>query len=186
MRLSPIYMLCYNAMQRNQRQRTVAVMKKSVFSTISSSPTENPFKHYVMTERAAHVEWAKLLSVSPRAGMLLHHLVACMGDKNAVVISQSVLANIMGCSVETVKRAVRVLVKERWIQVVKIGKGKEVAYVVNSRVAWGQPRNQLQLSVFSASIVADYREQDEKLLGQGELKRIPTTAFYTEKYNQAA
>lgn len=60
----------------------------------------------------------------PRAAALAHHLVAQMGHQNAVVVSQAVLAKLMGCSVETVKRAVRDLVAERWIQVVRIGKGK--------------------------------------------------------------
>jgi DNA-binding transcriptional MocR family regulator len=91
-----------------------------------------------------------------------------------VVVPQSVLAKMMGRSVDTVQRAIKDLVAERWISVVRLGRGKEAAYVVNDRVAWGQPRDQLQLSVFSAAVVADYDDQDEALLGHGELRRIPT------------
>ena len=46
--------------------------------------------------------------------------------------------------------------------------------MVNDRVAWGQPRDQLRLSVFSAAVVADHDDQDEALLGHGDLRRIPT------------
>ena len=66
------------------------------------------------------------------------------------------------------------LVAESWIQVVRIGKGKEVAYVVNDRVAWGQSRDQLRLSVFSAMVVADLDDQDPAVIDAANLRKIPT------------
>ncbi len=129
---------------------------------------------WVQTERKAHEAWAKLISRKPRAAELLHHLVAQMGEQNAVVIPQKVLAQLMGRSLPTVERAVRDLVSERWIQVIRLGKGKEAAYVVNDRVAWGQPRDQLRLSVFSATVVADLADQDTASLDHVDLRRIPT------------
>jgi hypothetical protein len=129
---------------------------------------------WVQTERKAHEAWAKLISRKPRAAELLHHLVAQMGDQNAVVIPQKVLAQLMNRSLPTVERAVRDLVAERWIQVVRLGKGKEAAYVVNDRVAWGQPRDQLRLSAFSATVVADLEDQDTASLDHADLRRIPT------------
>lgn len=143
-----------------------------------SSNIGAPLKHvagqWVQTERKTHEAWARLVMQKPRAAALAHHLVAQMGHQNAVVISQTILAKLMGCSVETVKRAVRDLVAEKWISVVRIGRGKEAAYVVNDRVAWGQPRNELCLSVFSATVVVDHDDQDDALLGHGDLRRIPT------------
>jgi hypothetical protein len=47
------------------------------------------------------------------------------------------------------------------------------AYVVNDRVAWGQPRDQLRLSAFSATVVADIEDQDTAALDNVELRRIP-------------
>lgn len=130
---------------------------------------------WVQTERAAHEAWAGLIARKPRAAMLLHHLVANMGSQNAVVVSQKTLAKLMGCSHRTVQYAVSDLVAERWISVVKLnGPGTVAAYVVNDRVAWGQPRDQLRLSVFSAAVVADHQDQDDALLGHGDLRRIPT------------
>lgn len=142
-------------------------------------PIGTPARHrpsqWVQTERKAHEAWAGLISRKPRAAELLHHLVAQMGHQNAVVVSQKTLAQITGRSVETVKRAVRDLVAERWVSVVKLnGPGTVNAYVVNDRVAWGQPRDQLRLSVFSATVVADADDQDEAFLGHGDLRRIPT------------
>ena len=108
------------------------------------------------------------------AAMLLHHLVAQMGNQNAVVVSQKTLAKLLGVNERTIRRAVADLVAEQWISVLKLnGPGTVSAYVVNDRVAWGQPRDQLRLSVFSAAVVADFDDQEEELLGHGNLRRIP-------------
>lgn len=137
-------------------------------------PTKNKPGQWVQTERKTHEAWAKLIGRKPRAAALAHLLCAHMGHQNAVVISQATLAKLMGCSVETIKRAVRDLVAERWVSVVRLGKGKEAAYVVNDRVGWAQARDQLRLSVFSAAVVADFDDQEEALLGNGDMRRIPT------------
>ena len=137
-------------------------------------PAKHKAGHWVQTERAAHEAWANLIARKPRAAQLLHHLVAQMGHQNAVVVSQKVLAQLMGVDTRTVSRSVAVLVEEHWVQVVRIGKGKEAAYVVNDRVAWGQPRDQLRLSTFSATVIADFDDQESDALEHRELRRIPT------------
>lgn len=139
------------------------------------TPAKNKQGHWVQTERKAHEAWASLIGRKPRAAALLHNLVAQMGHQNAVMVSQKTLAKLMGSSLDTIKRALRDLEAERWIQVVKMnGPGTVAAYVVNDRVAWGQPRDQLMLSVFSANVVADAEDQDPLTLEHGELRRIPT------------
>lgn len=129
---------------------------------------------WVQTERKAHEAWAQLISRKPRAAEALHYLVAHMGSQNAVVMPQKVLATLMGRSVDTVQRAIRDLAAERWIQVVRLGKGKEAAYVINDQVAWGQARDQLRLSVFSATVIADAEDQDALTLDEAVLRRLPT------------
>jgi len=139
-----------------------------------------PVKHkpgqWVQTERKAHEAWARLIARRPRAAELLHHLVANMGHQNAVIVPQKVLAQLMGRSVDTVQRAIRDLIAEQWIQVVKLnGPGTVSAYIINSRVAWGEARADMpRLSVFSATVVADYDDQDTTTLEKTELRRIPT------------
>ena len=101
----------------------------------------------------------------------MHYMCAYMGDQNALVISQAVLAKRLGVSTRTVATAISDLAASQWIQVVRLGKGKECAYVVNDRVAWDKPRGKLNLSLFSAQVVADADDQDE--LEGPDLKRIP-------------
>lgn len=138
------------------------------------TPAATKYGAWVQTERKAHEAWANLLTRKPRAGVLLHHLVANMGHQNAVVISQKTLAKLMGVTDRTVRTAVSDLVAERWIQVVKLnGPGSVSAYIVNDRVAWGQPRGELVLSVFSAAVVADKEDQDPATMDSTDLRRIP-------------
>lgn len=145
-----------------------------------SAPPEigAPAKHkpgqWVQTERKAHEAWAKFCLRKPTASALLHHLVAQMGHQNAVVIPQKVLAQLLGVTDRTIRTAIADLVAERWIQIVRLGKGKEAAYVVNDRVAWGQSRGDLCLSVFSATVVASIEDQDTATLDHADLRRIPT------------
>jgi hypothetical protein len=129
---------------------------------------------WVQTERKAHEAWANLIARKPRAAMLLHHLVAKMGDQNAVVISQKTLCKILGVGMRTVQYAVAILVTERWVQVIKLnGPGTVSAYIVNDRVAWGQSRDQLKLSVFSANVVADIDDQELNSIEEIALRKIP-------------
>lgn len=150
-------------------------MKNPSTPPIIGTSADNKPGQWVQTERKAHEDWAALIGRKPKAAALLHHLVAKMGQQNAVVISQKTLSLLMGCSLDTVQRALRVLVDERWIQIVKMnGPGTVAAYVVNDRVAWGQPRDQLRLSVFSATVVANSDEQDAHTLENVALRRIPS------------
>lgn len=131
---------------------------------------------WVQTDRKAHEAWGKLIISKPSAAALLHCLVSQMGDKNAVVISQGMLAKMMGKSVETVKRAIKDLEARNWIEVLKLGKGRECAYVVNSRVAWQEKRDNIRYSIFSANVIVDYEDQDLAMIDKetGELRQIPT------------
>lgn len=144
-------------------------------------PAASGPKRWVQTERAAHEAWAKLACASPRAAALLHHFVAMMGHQNAVVVSQKTLAAMMGCSIDTVQRAITQLSSGNWVQIVRLnGTGTVSAYVVNDQVAWGETRAHCgRLSVFSASIVAAEADQTAASLERKELRRIP--ALYPEE-----
>jgi hypothetical protein len=96
-----------------------------------------------------------------------------MGNGNAVVMPHVVISELSGLSISTIKRALTVLEQGKWIQVLKIGKGKESAYVINDRVAWTQAREKLYTSTFTASIVLNRADQSEKTLSADPLKQLP-------------
>lgn len=138
------------------------------------APANPKLGQWAQVDRAATEAWGQLMVKKPRAAQLLAILVARMGHQNALVASQATLAAMMGCSVDTAQRAITELRLRSWIQVVRLGKGKEAAYVVNSRVAWAQSRDQLCLSTFSATVVADAADQDDSTLLEAPLRRLPT------------
>ena len=116
---------------------------------------------WVQTERAAHEAWAGLISRQPRAAALLHMLVANMDQRGGLVASQATLAQLMGVSTATVKRALTVLSDELWIEVVRVGseRGGVNAYVVNRRVAWADKRENQRFAAFDARILVSENEQ---------------------------
>jgi len=104
----------------------------------------------------------------------MHMLVSRMDrNTNAVVASYNVLAKLLGCSPRSVKNYIDVLAKDKWIQVVSLGKGATNAYVVNSMVAWSQNRENLKYSTFSAQVIADTEDQDPTAITTGDLRKIP-------------
>lgn len=129
---------------------------------------------WVQTERAAHEAWGQLVRRNGRAAALLHVLVANMDNQAAVVASRATLAQLVGYSEATVKRAVADLREDNWIEVIQLGgKGGVNAYVVNSRVAWADSRDKLDRAVFRATVVTTRQEQTEGV-GTAPLRRIPT------------
>jgi hypothetical protein len=140
--------------------------------------TNTPVKAgtWVQTERKSHEAFAALIGSKPKAAQLMHLLVARMGDHNAVVVSQKVLAQLMKCHVNTVGTAIRDLAAGRWIEVRQIGeRGTVNAYIVNDRVAWSGPRDGIRHSLFSAAVVISEEEQpDRHELGQQPpLRKLP-------------
>lgn len=139
------------------------------------TPTPEPRRSWVQTERAAHEAWSKLAMESPRAAAVMHRLVAYMGHQNAVMISVKTLAKVMGCNERTVRRAIEDLERGQWVQVVQVGPSGTVnAYIVNDRVAWGETRDHMaRLSAFSAQIIADASDQTPATLARTPLRKLP-------------
>jgi len=135
-----------------------------------------PGRQFVQTDRATHEAWAKLIMKNIRSAQLMHVLCAQMDDTtNAVVITQKTLANIMGCSVRTVRNALSPLIEGRWLQVVQLGHAGTVnAYIVNSAVGWTKGRDELHLSAFHARVIADAKDQNPETVAMtGKLRTLP-------------
>lgn len=131
---------------------------------------------FVQTDRATHEAWAKFSIKRPAASAVLHYLAANVGYHNAVVIPQKTIAKALGVTDRTIRRAVDDLAGGNWLQVVRIGAGRECAYVLNDRVVWADKRDNLRLSRFSAEIIADADDQPdrEKLDALPPLHKLPS------------
>ena len=143
---------------------------------------------WVQTQREAHEEWSILVRKHQTAASLLHLLIARMESQNAVVIQQKLLAELLEVSDRTIRNALTVLKNGNWLEVVKLhGPGSVCAYVINSRVAWGQERKLMhKLSTFNATVIADSSVQDLKSLNNNDLRKITTifpSRLQTNKLN---
>jgi DNA-binding MarR family transcriptional regulator len=132
---------------------------------------------WVQTERKAHEAWAVLIGSKPKAAQLMHLLVANMDKSGAVVVSQKVLAEMMGVTTMTVKRSVKVLKGDNWLDVVRVGseRGGVNAYLVNRRVAWADKRSNQRFAAFDARIIVSASEQDQESLEAFDepLRKLP-------------
>lgn len=93
------------------------------------------------------------------------------GSGGVVVVSRETMRELLGSSMPTVERALRVLINEGWVQRMRIGSAHALA--INDRVAWVGPRGDLQHAVFSATVIASRREQDEMALAPPPAQQIP-------------
>jgi len=132
---------------------------------------------WVQTERKAHEAWAVLIGKKPKAAQLMHLLVANMDKSGAVVVSQKVLAEMMGVTTMTVKRAVTALKDDNWLDVSRVGseRGGVNAYLVNRRVAWADKRKNQRFAAFDARIILSAAEQDQETLEANKppLRQLP-------------
>jgi hypothetical protein len=128
---------------------------------------------FVQTDRSAHEAWAHLTAKKPSASAVLHLLTASVGHQNAIVTSQKTIAKILGITDRTVRAAIADLEAGNWLQVIKLGAGRECAYVLNDRVAWADKRDNLRLSRFSAEVLADAADQTEASLSEVPLRKLP-------------
>lgn len=112
----------------------------------------------------------------PAAAALMHFFAENVGDENSVTASYATLAEHMGCSSMTIRRAVETLRDERWIDVVQVGGAGSVnSYVINSKVVWHDKRDNLRYAKFTSNILASGNEQPDrdKLSDRASLRRMP-------------
>lgn len=93
------------------------------------------------------------------------------GGAGVVVCSRETMRELLGCSMPTVERALRLIIEEGWAQRIRVGGAHALA--INSRVAWVGPRGDLSQAVFSATVIASRAEQDAIALNPPPMRPIP-------------
>jgi hypothetical protein len=94
-------------------------------------------------------------------------IIKAMDKMNSLMISQESLGVLAGFSVPTIKRAVAVLRKEQWLEVLKVGTAN--LYRVNSEVVW-QSRADGKWAAYQAKVIVNYKEQDAETKSKKVLK----------------
>jgi len=76
---------------------------------------------FVQVTRGYLRDLSELADKSLFAFKIFSFLMERMSRQNAVVVSQTTLAEILECDKSTISRAIKVLKNGNWVQVVKIG-----------------------------------------------------------------
>jgi len=129
--------------------------------------------HFAMVELAALEGLGELIPRAPKAAQLLVSLIRHMspGSGGVVVVSRETMREILGCSMPTVERALRLLMDEGWVQRIRVGGAHALA--INHRVAWIGDRGEIQHAVFGATVIASRSEQDSIALDPPPIRRVP-------------
>jgi len=138
----------------------------------ASQKTVTPIT-WAMLELQALEALQDLVRRAPRAAELVMLLIRYMrpGSGGVVLASRETMRELMGCSMPTVERALRVLISEGWVQRIKVGGAHALA--INSRVAWVGPRGDLSHAVFEATVIASRSEQDAASLTPPAARQLP-------------
>lgn len=115
-----------------------------------------------------------LIAQFPKSAMLLSLLVENMNDSNAVVISQKTLSEMAGCKIRALRNYIKVLEKQGWINILKIGTSN--VYHVNRGYFWQQAPNQRYYAKIQANVLLSAEEQSQSIesLQEGrEVTQLP-------------
>jgi hypothetical protein len=114
-----------------------------------------------------------LIGREPKAAQLVLALIELMepGGAGVVVVSRTTMGEIIGASVPTITRALKVLIEEGWVQRIRVGSAPALA--INHRVAWVGPRGDIQHAVFGATVIASRSEQDAMSLTPPAMRQVP-------------
>lgn len=139
-------------------------------------PIKKDTADFVQVTRGYLKDLSELADKSLFAFKIFSFLMERMTRQNAVVISQTTLAEILECDKSTISRAIKVLRDGNWVQVVRIG--TSFGYLVNSKVVWRSHQSK-RYGYFSAEVITSETEQKESIdsLENQPLRHIPNVRF---------
>jgi DNA-binding transcriptional MocR family regulator len=131
------------------------------------------YRHFAMVEMLALEQLQGLMREAPKAAELAVLLIRQLksGGRGVVVASRETLREMLGCSMPTVDRALKVLIGQGWVQRIKIGGA--YALVINHRIAWVGDRGEISRAVFDATVIASRAEQDAVALEPPPMRQFP-------------
>lgn len=142
----------------------------------ANKPFYQFYKHNFKTIR-------KALRDNPLAANLFLFLVDNMDSKNALLVSQKALEEVLEVGRTSIYNAVKYLVKNQFIKVLKSGTSN--IYCVNADIVWTQRADKKVHAKFEAAVYLTASEQDDdvKTKIQSEFQKvIEVTGVPERKY----
>ena len=112
---------------------------------------------------------------NPTAMKMFWWLISHMDKRNAIVVSQSTLAEVLNCTERTIRNAIADLKDKKVLTILKVGNAN--AYVINADIAWKDTAESKKHAQFDATVYVSSSEQEEQyrtqLVGHA-LKKEPS------------
>lgn len=136
--------------------------KNKLLDIISRKETEERLNkvpaNFVQFSRTAMKNVRTLAEKSTIALKILMVLGEKMDKKNAIIISQKALCQLLNVSRQSVYNSMKLLEKEKWIKTMKIGTAN--AYFLNEQVFWSTDTQKRRYAEFSATVITTEGEQE--------------------------
>ncbi len=140
----------------------MAVLERQIVDTetgeIKSRGKLGQNSNFVMLFRNEISSIVEIQKKDPKAGALFMFFLEHMDQENALLVSRETMSEILGWSVETIKRKVKVLKDMNFIDVLKSGTSN--VYVINANIAWTTYGNKKDYAKFRASVLISKSEQE--------------------------
>lgn len=125
----------------------------------------------------------EMMSENPTATKVFTWLLKQMDKRNALVVSQSALAEALGLAVRTVQYSIVYLKEKKAVAVLKSGNTN--IYAVNAQIAWKSDANGKKYALFDAAVYIAESEQDKplfdtQLVGHAQLRPAKKRKLKTE------
>lgn len=117
---------------------------------------------FIQVQKRNLKEFRRLIKENPTAAQLMFLFAEKMNRQNALMCSFKTLEDITGLSRSTLSKAIGLLKKEQWIEVIKIGTAN--AYLINHQIFWQDTADKKDSNfTFGATIIASRSEQDAEM-----------------------
>ncbi len=119
----------------------------------------SPYSNWYQFNRDYTGEMIWLAGKYPRAHQILLFILDQMDSYNALMCSYKVFQEALGISESTVKRSIKVLKDNGFVQIYKSGASN--IYAVNKKLAWSSWGNNYKYAKFEANIIISENEQEK-------------------------
>lgn len=118
--------------------------------------------NFVQVQKHNLKEFRRLIKENPTAAQIMFLFAEKMNRQNALMCSFKTLEQITGLSRTTLSKAINLLKKEQWIEIIKMGTAN--AYLINHQVFWQDTADKRDSTfTFGATLIATRSEQDPEM-----------------------
>lgn len=133
-------------------------------------------QNFLQVQKRNLKEFRRLIKENPTAAQLMFLFAEKMNRQNALMCSFKTLEEITSLSRSTLSKAISLLKKEQWIEVIKVGTAN--AYLINHSVFWQDSADKKNSHfVFGATIIASMSEQEEGAATKENWKNVELRHF---------